>query len=514
MQFLLKSSGSFFLVLLLSACVQNPVTGESNFLLVSEDWELQVGAQQYAPLRQQQGGDYITDAKVTAYVRAVGNKLAAVSDRKLPYEFNVINDSTPNAWALPGGKISINRGLLVELNSEAELAAVLGHEIVHAAAKHGARGQTRNLGLQAGVVTATLLADSQGYNAQVAQMASSVGSQLINSQYGQGAELESDLFGMEYMSRAGYDPQGAVELQQTFVRLSQGSGSNALERLFASHPPSQKRVDENRATAARLPQGGFKGVQEYRRTMATLFNTREAYEAADQARLALQQGDTRKASSLVQTAIRIEPRESLFQSIAGDIALSQNNMNAAKQAYTKAISLNGNYFYNFVQRGSISEAQRDNNAARADYARSVSLLPTANAQLGLGKYAEARGDTQVARRFYSMAAQADNNVGVKARQALLRVQPDNNSSRETALMVTQGLTRKGTFAIQIVNQTSQQIGNIRLGVTVANSQQRTLSVRQQLRPGEKRLIETGQKLTSAQANRVKVVVLGADVVGR
>jgi len=97
-------------VLVISSCVQNPVTGKKDFLLVSEDWELQIGAQQYLPLRQSQGGDYVVDPGVEAYVRAIGNRLAVQSDRRLPYEFNVINDSTPNAWALPGGKISINRG--------------------------------------------------------------------------------------------------------------------------------------------------------------------------------------------------------------------------------------------------------------------------------------------------------------------------------------------------------------------------------------------------------------------
>ena len=83
-------------------------------------------------MRQSQGGDYVADPKVQDYVRQVGNKLAAVSDRKLPYEFSVVNDSSANAWALPGGKIAIHRGLLTELKSEAELAAVLSHEIVHA----------------------------------------------------------------------------------------------------------------------------------------------------------------------------------------------------------------------------------------------------------------------------------------------------------------------------------------------------------------------------------------------
>ena len=81
--------------------------------------------------------------ELTTYVNEVGQKLAAVADRKLPYEFVVLNNSVPNAWALPGGKIAVNRGLLTELQNEAELAAVLGHEIVHAAARHGAKAQER-----------------------------------------------------------------------------------------------------------------------------------------------------------------------------------------------------------------------------------------------------------------------------------------------------------------------------------------------------------------------------------
>ncbi|MFZ2982674.1 MAG: M48 family metalloprotease, partial [Sphingobium sp.] len=126
--------------LLLSACGTNPVTGKRELQFVSESQEIAIGQQNYAPARQQQGGDYIIDPELTAYVQSVGNKLAAVADRKLPYEFVVLNDSVPNAWAMPGGKIAFNRGLLYELNSEAELAAVLSHEIVHSAARHGAKG--------------------------------------------------------------------------------------------------------------------------------------------------------------------------------------------------------------------------------------------------------------------------------------------------------------------------------------------------------------------------------------
>jgi len=225
--------------LLIGSCATNPVTGKNELLLVGEDWELNVGKQNYLPLRQSQGGDYTADPGVEEYVRSVGNKLAKHSDRKLPYEFNVINDSTPNAWALPGGKISINRGLLYEMSDEAELAAVLAHEIVHSAAKHGARGQSRGVLLQGAVIAATVAGSRKGYG-QAAQTTSAIAAQLANQKYGRNQELESDLYGMRYMSAAGYDPQGAVDLQQTFVRLSKGRKSDLLSNLFASHPPSQQ----------------------------------------------------------------------------------------------------------------------------------------------------------------------------------------------------------------------------------------------------------------------------------
>jgi len=103
------------------------------------------------------------DPELTRYVAGVGARLAAQSPVDLPYEFVVLNNSVPNAWALPGGKIAINRGLLTELESEAELAAVLGHEVVHAAARHTARQISRGMLLQ-GLVVATAVASKSPFN--------------------------------------------------------------------------------------------------------------------------------------------------------------------------------------------------------------------------------------------------------------------------------------------------------------------------------------------------------------
>lgn len=500
-------------LVLLSACVQNPVTGENNFLLVSEDWELQVGEEQYLPLRQAQGGDYVVDPSVEAYVRSVGMKLAAFSDRDLPYEFNVINDSTPNAWALPGGKISINRGLLVRLKSEAELAAVLSHEIVHAAAKHGARGQTRGIGLQLGVITATLLGDRKGYGQQ-AQVLSSIGAQLINSQYGQGAELEADRYGMEYMVRAGYDPQGAVNLQRTFVQLSEGQPSDPISRLFASHPPSIKRVEENEDTASRLGAGGEVGQQEYRAAMAPLTRTARAYASYDKAQQAFADDDLSTAASLVQAAIRVEPREAHFHSLLGDIAAAQNRTSLAKRQYDKAISLNSEFYAYYVQRGLINEMQNNDRAAQADFAQSLKLLPTSTAQLKLGQFAEESGRTAVAKRYYAMAAQARGSEADQARSALMRLEPTPQQDvTRSGLMVRQGLTSQGTFAIELINQSSRPVADIRLGISAgAGARQQVARVRQIIPAGQAHLVDTGRRLSRSLAASMRVVVLDARVL--
>ncbi|MYD98126.1 MAG: M48 family metalloprotease, partial [Gammaproteobacteria bacterium] len=129
---------------LAAGCAVNPVTGQRELSLLSTADEIAIGQRQYRPQQQIGGGQYKVDPGVAEYVASVGRRVAAASDRDLPYEFVVVNDGTPNAWALPGGKIGVHRGLLVELENEAELAALLGHEVVHAAAKHGANRLQRN----------------------------------------------------------------------------------------------------------------------------------------------------------------------------------------------------------------------------------------------------------------------------------------------------------------------------------------------------------------------------------
>lgn len=369
--------------LLLPACSVNPVTKSQEFKLISEQQELSLGAQNYAPMQQQSGGVLNIDPDINRYVRDVGMRIARVSDRKLPYDFVVLNDSVPNAWALPGGKIAINRGLLVELNSEAELAAVLGHEVVHAAARHSAKKIEQGMMLNIGLITLGGLTSDKEYG-QTMMAAGTVGAILMGQKYSRDAESEADRYGMQYMVRAGYDPMAAVSLQETFVRLSKNGQPNWLDGLFASHPPSQERVEANRVTAQRLKHAGLtEGRGSYAKHIGYLKKIKPAYDKHDEAYQKLKDNDYQGALQLANAALAIEPRETSFHALKGDIYYKQKKWQQAVPHYDAAIQRDSEYFYPYLRRGESYKALGQNDKAKADLNRSVELLPTKNAQEAL-----------------------------------------------------------------------------------------------------------------------------------
>lgn len=416
------------LALSLSTCGVNPVTKKRELQFVSEEKEIAIGTQNYSPTRQSQGGDYVLDPELTAYVQSVGDKLAAVSDRKLPYEYAVINDSVPNAWAMPGGKIAFNRGLLYELNSEAELAAVMGHEMVHAAARHGAQGMERGMLLQGAMVAVGIGAQNTDY-ANLIVGGAQVGAQLVNSKYGRDAESESDLYGMQYMKKAGYDPTAAVTLQETFVRLSAGRKSNFIEGLFASHPPSPERVAENKATLAKLGAGGEWGKEIYAKKTAKLRATQGAYKAYDEAVKALNDKNVDKAKTLVSQAIAIEPKEARFQELLGDIALTQKKPQEALAFYDKAIKMQPDYFKPHIQSGIALFNMGKKTEAEPYLKRANQLLPTAPGHALLGQLAESRGDINGALQHYQVAASSNSDIGKDAIARAVKIDLPRNPSK-------------------------------------------------------------------------------------
>ena len=476
----------------LTGCAVNPVTGKNELALVPEATEINIGKQQYLPSRQMQGGDYVVEPGVVEYVKGVGQRLARVSDRKLPYEFSVINDSTPNAWALPGGKLAINRGLLVELDSEAELAAVLGHEIVHAAARHGAKGMERGMLLQGAIVAAGMASSNSEYS-RLAIGGAGIAAQLIGQKYSRDAERESDYYGMQYMARAGYDPQAAIGLQQTFVRLSEGRDSSWLNGLFASHPPSRERVEANRETAATLPSGGEIGRARYQQAIAPLLRDREAYAAFDQGRKALQAGNTANALKLAQKAIDLQPREALFHSLRGDVRLQQQNYRDAVINYNRALQRHSQYFHYYLQRGLARLKLNQTAPAQQDLQQSVKLLPTAPALNALGQLALDDGNRTGAKQYFAAAAGSPSEAGRQANRSLIRLDLPDNPHKYLQLQL--GRDNSNYLLARLRNTTAVSVTAVTLVLQFVDAQGRTRKAQLQLpgslAPGQTREMATG-----------------------
>lgn len=405
---------------LLGGCGVNAVTGKKEIQLISESQEVRIGVQNYLLSRQSQGGDFRLLPELTAYVQEVGQRVATVSDRKLPYEFALLNSSVSNAWALPGGKIAVNRGLLTALDNEAELAAVLGHEIVHAAARHGAKAQERGLLLQAGVIAAQIGVASSEVEPNLGNLlvqGASVGAQLVSLRYGREAELEADLYGTRYLKKAGYDPTAAVTLQRKFLQLAESQGrarQSWLEGLFASHPPSAERVARNEQTVAELGAGGELGRERYAERIRPLLAIKGAYDKADEALAAAQAKDMGRARALAAEAVRMLPREARFHQLQGDLALAARDTQQARIHYEKAIELDADFFGAYLGGGIAAYRSGDRIRAEQWLRRSAELLPTAPALYYLGEITRQDGRVEEALGFFRSAASSNSEIGRQA----------------------------------------------------------------------------------------------------
>ncbi|MBF0453927.1 MAG: M48 family metalloprotease [Magnetococcales bacterium] len=505
------------LLMVLSACAVNPVTGKSELALISESQEMAIGKKQYGPSRQGQGGDYVADPALVTYVQQVGQRLAKVSDRQLPYEFVVINSSVPNAWALPGGKIAINRGLLLELTSEAELAAVLGHEIVHAAARHSAQGIERGMLMQGAVMAAGIATQNSGYS-DLAIKGAGLAANLVNHKYGRDAERESDHYGMKYMEKAGYDVRAAIALQETFVRLSKSNNSNWLTGLFASHPPSQERVDNNRRDAELLTPGGEVGEARYQQAIAHLKKVKPAYDAYDEGVKALKEKKYDQARALAEKAISIEPKEGLFHALLGEAQQGKGAKNTALTSYSRAIQANPDFFYFYEKRGELQNQLGYSAGAKKDLERGAALFPTAASYLALGQFAEQEGNTKQAIEYYRDAAQSNSQSGRLAQQSLVQLDLQDHPSRYLKAHFV--LDRAGRLLVSVKNPTDFPVDQLRVALYYLNQkrqrEQVTLRLNGVVAPQQSLMVRTGIESMNGHQLRERgfqVQVVGARVAG-
>jgi predicted Zn-dependent protease len=238
------------------------------------------------------------------------------------------------------------------------------------------------MAISLGLVTIGILAGGDNRDLYIAT--GTIGAALLSQKYSRDAESESDHYGMKYMVKAGYDPYAAVSLQETFVRLSKGKQANWLEGLFASHPPSQDRVDENRKLAKSIYRAGLvKNAATYQKKIAHLKKVKPAYDKETQAYAEIKNKNFARAMQLANEAVAIEPKEAGFYALKGDIYQLQGKHDAAIKEYDSAVKKDSSFFYFYLQRG-LSYKETGNKAkAKQDLQKSFTILPTKQAQSAL-----------------------------------------------------------------------------------------------------------------------------------
>lgn len=251
------------LLAVLTGCYTVPETGRSSLVLIDFPTEMRMGLDAFQEVKKER--PVSTDPEAKAMVERVGRRIAAVADGDLPraeWEFVVFDDDTPNAFALPGGKVGVHTGILPITQDDEGLATVIAHEIAHVVARHGAERISEGLVLGvAGTALGAAVANQDDRDRQIAMIAFGAGSALgITLPHSRRAELEADHIGLMYMARAGYDPRSAVGFWERMAAYGREQGGGRLPEFLSTHPVDEKRIAQVKGL---LPRA----VEAYDRTL-------------------------------------------------------------------------------------------------------------------------------------------------------------------------------------------------------------------------------------------------------
>jgi len=315
-----QSAGVLALAALLvaPACTVNPVTGKQQLDLMGEAQEVEMGKQYYPGAIQSSLGPLDDDA-VQAEVKRVGNAVAAVGQRpQLPWDFTAVNDPQVNAFALPGGKICITRGLLSRMESEDGMAAVLGHETGHVTARHAVSAYNRQILATAVIIGGGIYMEANDVrNRELITLGALIGAQMVLARYSRDQERQGDELGMDYAVKAGYSPRGMVETHRVLLAL-QKQRPGAVERLFASHPMSAERLATAEKRVAALPpeiRDRPRKVAPFREATKGIVADRPAWDLAGDAQALLAAKKNKEAETKLAEAVRLLPRAGVLHTL-------------------------------------------------------------------------------------------------------------------------------------------------------------------------------------------------------
>jgi len=328
------SSASF-----VAGCAVNPVTGKMQLMLVSEQQEIQID-KQHSPHQFSADYGFIQDKGIQNYVSNVGQQIAKNTHRShMPYAFHCVNATYVNAYAFPGGSIAATRGILLSLENEAELAALMGHELGHVNARHSAEQLTSGKITSAIVTGASAWAQSKDktYGVLVSGLGA-LGSGLLLSKYSRDNEREADALGMDYMVKTNYSPNGFIGLMDMLNNLSSRK-PGLIEVMFSSHPMSDERYANakerlNNKYADKKNKSLYR--ERYMDNMKSLRKIQPAIANIQNAEMSIAKKSFSDAESYLKKALKIAPGDYSALMVMSKCHLAQKDFNKARSYAQKA----------------------------------------------------------------------------------------------------------------------------------------------------------------------------------
>jgi len=295
-----------------AGCATSPVTGERILVGMTEEQERQVD-KEVAPHQFSQDMGAVQDDGVNRYVAGLGGRMDDLTQRpNMPYSYRVLNANYINAYTFPGGAMGVTRGIVTELASEAELAALLGHEMGHVNARHAAQREGQSMLAQAAVVGLTIAAAASDSSwGGLAAVGGQIGASALLASYSRDNEREADALGQDYMVRAGYPASGMTQLHGLLVREAKEAPS-LLETMFSTHPMSSERLASAQRLAETKHAASLKANPQRERFMdstASLRRLKPAIDACKKGETAMAQKKLPEAQGDFATALKFAPRD-------------------------------------------------------------------------------------------------------------------------------------------------------------------------------------------------------------
>jgi len=316
----------------LSGCATSPVTGERILVGMSEAEERQVD-QQVAPHQFSQDMGAVQDSAANQYVAGLGHRMDDLTQRPtMPYSYRVLNANYINAYTFPGGAMGVTRGIVVDLQSEAELAALLGHEMGHVNARHAAQRQGQAMLAQAAVVGLAVAASTVDPAwGDLAALGGQVGASALLASYSRDNEREADALGQDYMVRAGYPASGMTQLHGLLVREAKEAPA-LVETMFSTHPMSNERL----ATAQKMAETKYAASlkaspqrERYMDSTAGLRRLKPAIDACKNGEVAMARKQLPQAQGHFETALAAAPRDYASNLLMARCLAAQNRKQEA-----------------------------------------------------------------------------------------------------------------------------------------------------------------------------------------